>query len=96
MTSDDVAIHWKWIVGCLLVPVLLQVVLIALVARFGHRVPWYGNFGSQAISSTVGLGFLLTKYRWKGLLFGIAYVPAMFAVLVYLSLVIGAIFGDTL
>ena len=94
-TTVDLPWHSSLVIGSLLFPLALQVVLYAAAVRFANWVPWYGNFMSETICCGAGLLFLVTKYRWKAFLIGIAYIPAMFVMLVCLAFVMTAVmFGN--
>ena len=85
------------IVIVLLVPIAVQTGLILLAKRFTSSVPWYGNFYSQIISAFVGFALLVHRFRWRALPWFMVYVPLMFGVLVYYSLVfVAAAYGDSL
>ena len=86
----------RFLVAAVIGPVGLQVVFFATAARYHSAVPWYGNFLSQGIGIAVGLLILAMQFKWRTLLIAVVYVPAIFALLVYETLVLGASVHDFL
>lgn len=85
------------LVGAIVLPLILQLCFVVPAAAMPVVLPWSHNFSSEIISTAVGMMFVIRQFGWWAALMAIAYVPGMFALLVYFGLIInGAVFGNWL